>query len=84
MSSRTSWILKMEALGSSEMLITTHRSARCRIKEDLTYPHHRCENLKLAYDNPVRPLPLFLTIPVSRFYATLLSSPLYPIQTLIS
>lgn len=57
----------MEALGSSETSTTTYRSARCPIKEDLTHPQRRCENLKFAYDNPARPLQLFLTKPVSRF-----------------
>jgi hypothetical protein len=84
MSSRTSWTLKMEVLGSSETSVTTYRSERCLIKEDLTHPQYRCENFKLAYDNPTRPLPFFLTITVSRFNARLLSSPPYLIHTLIS
>jgi hypothetical protein len=65
MSSRTFWTLKMEAVRSSETTITTYRSARCPVKEDLTHPQHRCANIKLAYDNPVRPLPFFITVPVT-------------------
>jgi len=84
MSSLTSCTLKTEALGSSETSITTYRSARCPIKESLTHPQHRCENLTLTYDNPARPLPFFLTVIVSCFYARLLSIPPYLIHTLSS
>jgi hypothetical protein len=45
--------VNMEAMRSSGTLVTTYKTTRCHIPENLNRRHHHCENLKsqISYVN---------------------------------